>query len=80
MKTPKKKPSYSCLKETVRCANAEAQGYLDQVGSLRTNLEMMTADRDRWRAMALGADRLCDVLIRALQDAQKLNTTAGKVG
>ena len=74
----KKKPSYSCLKETVRCANDEAQGYLNeaidlriQVASLRDDLDVMTTDRDRWQSYSQRADRLTMILVRALEDAQK---------
>lgn len=66
----KAQPSYNCLRESLRCANAEARGYLDELVQLRKERMDVVAERDRWKRIGQGADELCSVLIKALKDAQ----------
>ena len=61
------KPSYNSLKECLRCANQEAQGYLNRLNAAGIENEQLRAEVERWKSIGQGADRLCNVLIQALE-------------
>ncbi len=65
------KPSYATLKQDLKCANEEAKMYMEEALRLRETLKGVESQRARWEEVSRGADRLCNVLIRALEDAQK---------
>ncbi len=66
-----KKRSYSGLVADLRSANDEAQGYLDSLVIMRRDADDLRKEVARWKEAGQGADRLCSVLIRALEFYQK---------
>ena len=69
-KTKRQKPSYNCLRESLRCANAEAGGYLESLNRLRREVGPLEAELKTSKAAAQSNGRLVRLLVTALEDAQ----------
>ena len=70
------RPSYNSLKESLRCANQEAKGYLERVVNQRQEidrLQKLVATREH-------ADFLVRVLALALYEAQNTPRIVGEAG
>lgn len=48
-KQEKQKPSYNTLKASLKCANEEARGYLDQLQPLRIENAQLQKDLDAYK-------------------------------
>ena len=62
----KPKPSYNSLRESLRCVNEEAKGYLDRLGRLRD----VDVQLRKTQAELEYARQVLQVLVVALRDAQ----------
>lgn len=62
-----KHPSIRSLQESLRAANAETQGYLDELVRLRERVKEL----EQLRREVDILNRLAHVLMRALEDAQE---------
>lgn len=75
-KKGKRRASYNSLKEALYCANQEAGGYLERVGSQRQEIE-------RLQKLVSGqehTDFLVRVLSLALYEAQNTPRIMGEIG
>ena len=71
-----KRPSYNSLKESLYCANQEAQGYLERVANQSQEIERLqklVASREH-------AEFLVRVLSLALYEAQNTPRIMGEIG
>ncbi len=66
-----KERSISGLTEDLRCANAEARGYLEELVPIREEVKKLRKENGQLKSDMEFAQMTLGVLIRALLDAQK---------
>lgn len=69
-KAKRQKPSYNCLRESLRCANAEAGGYLESLNRLRREVGPLEEELKAGKVAANSHLRLVWLLVTALEHAQ----------
>ena len=67
----KPRPTYASIKESLACANSEAQDYLERLSVAEKELQASKETLREWVDACSSQQRLIGVLVRALEDLQK---------